>query len=191
MVRAAFILLLSIGMSNSMVAQQVYSEKKVKNDSSNSTIGFRQKSNSSGEKKSPPGNIGHSSVTNSKTGAKSSVVNIDEAAKVSEIMRLDFYNMPGNVQSKINANKLQGKSLLEGVVKVFTVEIKECKTDADQKNTLLFLKTKKGFINSQFVSTGLVKIIVEPTFDSADLKDAMNSKDIHFNFLNRSYSLKN
>ena len=191
MVRTAFILLLSIGMTNSMVAQQVYSEKKVKNDSSNSTIGFRQKSHSSGEKKSTPKSMGQPSATTSKNGADNTVVNADEAAKVSEIMKLDYQNMPANVQSKVNANKLQGKSLLNGVVKIFTVEIKECKTDADQKKILLFLKTKKGFLNSQFVSNGLVKIIVEPTFDSVDLKDAMNSKDIHFNFLNRSYSLKN
>lgn len=191
MVRTAFILLLTIGITNSMVAQQVLSEKKVKKDSSNSTIGFRQKSHYRGEKKSPPKSMEHPPATTGKNDADNIVVNADEAAKVSEIMKLDYQNMPANVRSKVNANKLQGKSLLNGVVKIFTVEIKECNTDADQKKTLLFLKTKKGFLNSQFVSKGLVKIIVEPTFDSVDLKDAMNSKDIHFNFLNRSYSLKN
>ena len=191
MVRSTFILLLSIGISNSVVAQQVHSEKKIMSDSSNSTIGFKPKSPSYLDKKTAPKNTGQSSVTNSRTTANKTVANTDDAAKVSEIMKLDYHNMPANVQSKINANKLQGKKLLEGVVKVFTVEIIACKTDADHKNTLLFLKTKKGFINSQFVSTGLVKIIVEPTFDSADLKDAMNSKDVHFNFLNRSYALKN
>ncbi|MEO8771799.1 MAG: hypothetical protein ABI402_17010 [Ferruginibacter sp.] len=191
MVRSTFILLLSIGMSNSMVAQQVHSEKKVINDSSQSTIGFRQKSPSTGEKRTASKNTAQPSAHNTKTSINKVVANTDDAAKVSEIMKLDYHNMPADVQSKVNANKLQGKNLLEGVAKVFIVEIKECKSDADHKNTLLFLKTKKGFINSQFVSTGLVKIIVEPTFDSADLKDAMNSKDIHFNFLNRSYALKN
>ena len=98
--------------------------------------------------------------------------------------------MPADVQSKINNNKSQGKYLLEGIAKAFMVEIKTCFTDADRKKALSFLKSKKGYINSQFVSAGLVKIIVEPTFDSADLKDTMVAEGIHFNFLNRSYLLK-
>lgn len=191
MVRTAFILLLSIGISNSVVAQQVYPEKKVKNDSTGSTIGFRKTSQSPGEKKPSSKKTTPSSVSTGKTAENNNAVNAAEAAMISEIMKLDYQNMPANVQSRVNANKLQGKSLLKGVVKVFAVEIKECKTDTDQKNILQFLKTKKGFISSLFVSTGLVKIIVKPTFNSTDLKDAMNSKDIHFNFLNRSYSLEN
>ncbi|MEO6670682.1 MAG: hypothetical protein ABIN36_14465 [Ferruginibacter sp.] len=192
MVRSIFYFIFCIGMSNNLIAQKVHSEKKLSSDSSGPKPAIRQKAAATQGEKSKHKNVSLPSFDNPKPmGNQSLSAASDNAAKVSEIMKLDYPNMPAHVQSKINANKLQGRNLLEGIVKIFTVEIKECKTDAQHKNTMLFLKPKKGFISSQFVSEGLVKIFVEPGFDSSDLKDAMNSKNIHFNFLNRSYALKN
>lgn len=114
-----------------------------------------------------------------------------EKASASAIISLDFNNMPPEVQSRIGTNKRSGKFLLDGIVKFFIVEIKSCITEADQQKTLSFLHTKKGFIQSQLVSSGLVKIFVSPTYDAAELKEAMSSAGIHFNFIKRSYSLKN
>ncbi|MFT3910982.1 MAG: hypothetical protein QM737_16300 [Ferruginibacter sp.] len=187
------ILVFAISISNTLVAQESHSKKAAATDSPKSAIGFKQKSSSTPVegKKSTVKNSNQVTINNhNSTAGKKEMNPAEDAAIVSGIMKTDYANMPADVQSKINNNKAQGKNLLEGVSKVFTVEIKSCLTDADHKKTLLFLKSKKGFINSQFVSAGLVKIIVEPTFDSAELKDAMNAEKIHFNFLNRSYLLK-
>lgn len=108
-----------------------------------------------------------------------------------EIMRKDFGKMTPAVQSKINQNKLQGKPLMEGIAKAFTIEVKSCHTVADQKRIFSFMKKEKNFIRSEFISDGIVQLIVEPSFDSALLKDLMASKNIPCNFLNRLYLLKN
>jgi len=194
MVRFIFFLLLIIFINNRLVAQDLRAEKKAATDSSGSKIGFKKQSASPiVEKKSIPKNPAPISIDNHKAKAEQNAVIPGEAknvSKASEMIRIDYNNMPADVQLKINDNKAQGKYLLTGIAKSFMVEIKSCLTDADQKKTLLFLKSKKGFINSQLVSTGLVKIIVEPTFDSEELKDAMSAEGIHYNFLNRSYLLK-
>jgi hypothetical protein len=111
--------------------------------------------------------------------------------KASETVRIDYKNMPQEVQAKIDKNKAQGRYLLEGINKVFLVEIRSCITDADQKKLLSFLKNKKGFIQSQFVSSGMIKIFVEPYYESTELKDVMSAEGIQFNFINRLYTLKN
>lgn len=190
MIRTVFLLLLIIVMNNRLVAQQT----KATPDSPASSVGMKKKKATATDKRS---NIKTAAPTpTSKQATNPNQPLSTPAAKesqaiVSEIIKVDFRNMPQDVQSKVNTNKSQGKNLLEGISKVFLVEIKSCITDADQEKTLSFLKSKKGFIQSQFVSAGLVKIIVEPTFDSAELKEAMGSAGIQFNFLNRSYLLKN
>jgi hypothetical protein len=181
-------------MNNRLVAQQSPAEKKSTPNTSDSKTGFKRQSPAPfTEKRSAPKDPAPVSTDIHKTEVKQNVLSPAEkenAAKASEAIRIDYNNMPADVQSKINTNKTQGKYLLEGIAKTFLVEIKTCSTDTDRKKTLSFLKNKKGFINSQFVSAGLVKIIVEPTFDIDDLKDAMVAEGIHFNFLKRSYLLK-
>ena len=176
-----------------LAAQQTNAGKKEVTEPSGSKPGFKNQSPpaTSTENKStskpaatvPPGNH--------KTATDHNPVSAADVAKASEIIRVDYINMPADVQARINNNKAQGKYLLEGIAKSFLVEIKTCLTDADREKTLSFLKTNKGFINSQFIAAGQVKIFVEPSFDSAELKEAMAGKGIHFNFLNRSYLLKN
>ena len=187
------VLVFAMCISNTLVAQQLHSKKNAATDSPKSTIGFKQRSSSTpveGKKSTAKNSTQVPVNDHNATSDKKGINPAEDAAIVSGIMKVDYPNMPADVQSKINNNKAQGKNLLEGISKVFTVEIKSCLTDADHKKTLLFLKSKKGFISSQFVSAGLVKIIVEPTFDSADLKAAMGAEKIQFNFLNRSYLLK-
>ena len=194
MVRSIFLLLIVFLHSQSN-AQQLDNEKKTVTGLPVSQTGFKKQNSSSVvTKKNIPKNSvvipgqdlkGSVNTQNSNPGAR------EELSKSLEIIRIDYNNMPADVQLKISHNKALGKYELEGINKVFTVEIKSCLTDADRKKILSFLKAKKGYINSQLVSAGVVKIVVEPTFDSGDLKNAMAAEGIHFNFLNRSYLLKN
>jgi hypothetical protein len=194
MIKFTYSLLLIICINNGLFAQQTTTEKKITHNPASSKDGFKKQSPlTTAEKKSTPQNTAPAPVANHTTTTSQNKAQVTAAddAKASEILRVDYNNMPADVQSKINNNKLHGKYLLDGVAKAFLVEINTCLTDADQKKTLSFLKTKKGFINSQLTTAGRVTITVEPTFDSADLKDAMASEGIHFNFLSRSYLLKN
>ena len=194
MLRFLLFLLLIIFINNRSFAQQINadnnsaSEKKAVPVSSNSTPGFKKRSSNSVEKQKNTKNSNPVSINSSRNVPVST--SSENTAKTMETIRIDYNNMPAVVQLKVNNNKAAGKNLLEGIAKVFSVEIKTCITDADHKKILSFLKAKKGFINSQFVSEGLVRIIVEPTFDSVDLKDALLTEGIRFNFLNRSYLLK-
>ncbi len=195
MIRIVFFLLIAIFVNTGLTAQQVKAEKKEPADGTASKTGFKKQSPPPGNKstlKNPVSAPIESSKTQTgQSGKTSSTVAAKNSTKVLEMVSVDYKNMPATVQSRINSNKSQGKYLLDGIDKVFLVEIKSCLTDADRKKTLAFLKNNKGYINSQLVSAGLVKIIVLPEFDSSDLKDAMSAQGIHFNFLNRSYLLKN
>ena len=193
MIRSTLFLLLMIFINNNLVAQDPSSEKKAV---APNIIGIKKQSITSRSivKKSKAQNPGPLPVDKHTMQSAQNMTNkasVKATSKALETIKVDYRDMPAEVQSKINSNKLSGNYLLEGIAKEFRVEIKTCLTDADQKKTLSFLKTKNGFIHSQLVSAGVVALIVDPTFDSADLKDAMGAQGIQCNFLSRSYLLKN
>ncbi len=191
MVKSILFVLLIICVNNGVFAQQSITgnnqptEKKPVTPTSNSAVGLRKQSSLAKEKP-----LVLQTPNNTATANHKPAVNKPDAAKAAEIIKTDYTNMPADVKARIGTNKAAGKNLLEGISKVFTVEINSCTTDADQKRILSFLKNRKGFINSEFVAAGRVRIIVEPAFDSVDLKEAMLAEGIRFNFLNRSYLLK-
>lgn len=186
MIRLVPFLLLFILFNTGLAAQAVPAEKKTVTESPKITIKAKKRSS-------------ELSTANGKTSVASTIVLKGQSTpgkdvntqKASEIIRIDYANMPATVQARINANKASGKFLLEGVAKAFTVEIKNCMTETDQLKTLSFLRQRKDFIRSELISAGVVKITVEPAFDSIELKEAMLSQGISFNFLYRVYLLKN
>ena len=94
------------------------------------------------------------------------------------------------VDARINFNKLNGKLLSEGIYKSYKVSIESCKNLVDVKNKLSFLNNISGFIKYEFISDGVVRLIVAPEFKSTDLKDRLLSQKIKFNFLEEVYFLK-
>ena len=94
------------------------------------------------------------------------------------------------VEARINFNKLHGKPLSEGIYKSYKVSIESCKNLVDVKNKLSFLNNISGFIKYEFISDGVVRLIVAPEFKSTDLKDRLLSQKIKFNFLEEVYFLK-
>ena len=199
MFRILTLLLIGTFMHTTSFAQQSTagngpeSEKKVSNNPPTSKIGFKKRSSVPVGKRTAPKRSdvvsGAGQISRTTKNPVGSTGN-ENSSKTLETIRIDYNNMPADVKSKVNANKAGGKDLLDGIVKVFTVEIKTCTTDADHKKLLSFLKAKKGFINSEFVSAGLLRIMVDPAFDSVDLKDVMLAEGIRFNFLSRTYLLK-
>lgn len=107
-----------------------------------------------------------------------------------ESIQFDYSQMPFDVQNKIDLNKATEKNLLDGIAKAFTVEINSCNTAESVKNTLSFLGDDNRFINSEFVSSGVVRINVVNSFDSVALKELMLEAGISFNFLNEYYFVK-
>jgi hypothetical protein len=45
-------------------------------------------------------------------------------------------------------------------------------------------------VKADFLSAGMVNLIVIPEYNSVDLKDKMLSKQLNFNFISESYFLK-
>lgn len=111
--------------------------------------------------------------------------------KLLETIPFDYNQMPQDVQIKIDQNKAAGKSALDGIAKAYTVEIKSCSNSESTKNNLAFLNKQNGFIRVVFVSSGIIKIIVQPDFDSVDLKNSMISAGVEFNFLNEYFLINN
>lgn len=104
---------------------------------------------------------------------------------------VDFSQMPFEVQSKMNANKSNGKQVLEGVLKGYHVVIKSCISENEMNRILDFLSEVNGFISCEFVSNGLIKINVQCNLDTDPLEEIMIKKGIVFNFLDEFYFIKN
>lgn len=102
----------------------------------------------------------------------------------------DYNSMPADVKSKVSSNKANGKPLLDGVLKGYTVEVESCKTETSAKQSLLFLNDIKGFYKTIFISSGKVKLMVSPEVSSVELKDKMLAAKLKFNFLEQFYLLK-
>jgi len=104
---------------------------------------------------------------------------------------VDYNQMPFEVQSKMDANKANGKPVLEGVLKGYHVVIISCISENEMNRVLDFLSEVNGFINCEFVSNGLIKINVQCNLDTDPLEEIMIKKGIVFNFLDEFYFVKN
>lgn len=94
------------------------------------------------------------------------------------------------VSNKVNFNKTHQRPLSEGILKSFKVSIKACNTVENTKKTFSFLYNTNGFVRADFLSDGLVNLIVIPEYNSVDLKDKILSERLNFNFISESYFLK-
>lgn len=108
------------------------------------------------------------------------------------ISNLHFENeiQSTEVLNKMNYNKSHQRPLSEGILKSYKIEIKSCTSGDNTKKTFAYLNNTKGFVKADFLSTGLVNLIVIPEFNSVDLKDKMLSKGLIFNFISETYFLK-
>ena len=191
MIRSLLFLLFIVFLSNRLNAQQstvINNSNPEKSPAavSASGAGFKKQSSAPSPRQKKQA-VGDKTIVSD----KQTLAGIAPTTSMTEsIVATDYARMPADVQLKLNNNKAQGKDLLDGISKGFTVQINACRTDAAREKILSFLKTKKGFTSSEFVSPGLVKIIVDPSFDSGDLKDSMDAERIVFNFINRFYLLK-
>ena len=113
-----------------------------------------------------------------------------EGNKEKEVGLFDYNQMPFDVQKKIDLNKATRKILLDGIAKAFTVEIKSCTNSVSTKTILGFLNKDIRFLNTEFVSPGIVRLNVINSFDSVELKELMLGAGISFNFLNEFYFIK-
>ncbi len=184
-------------LSNLLVnAQNLKDSKQVENKPSvpQSSIGIKQQSASSVEVndfKNMEAN--HSSPINSDMGnGVSNLPNyLNQKNQLLENILFDYNQMPMEVQKKIDLNKATGKNLLDGIAKAFTVEIKSCTNSVSAKTELVFLEKDSRFLNTEFVSAGIVRLNVINSFDSVELKELMLGAGISFNFLNEFYFVKN
>jgi hypothetical protein len=98
--------------------------------------------------------------------------------------------LTAEVSNRVNFNKAYQKPLSEGILKSYKVSIKACNTEENTKKIFSFLHNTNGFVKADFLSAGMVNLIVIPEYNSVDLKDKMLSKQLNFNFISESYFLK-
>lgn len=108
-----------------------------------------------------------------------------------ETIPFDYNQMPHDVQAKIDKNKAAGRNGLDGIAKGYTVEIKSCINSELASSNLAYLKSQNDFIRIEFVSTGIIRIIVTPEFDSVVMKEIMKSAGMDFNFLHEIFLIVN
>jgi hypothetical protein len=94
------------------------------------------------------------------------------------------------VASKMNFNKTHQRPLSEGILKSYKVQISSCNSEANTKKIFSFLNNTEGFVKVDFISSGLVNLLVVPEYNSVDLKDMMLSRGMTFNFISETYFLK-
>ncbi len=188
----SFLLLIFFIVAGSANAQTENNFKKVEQVNNNSSIGIKPKSNSSDilEKTSTINSTeSQQKVLQSETNIENKTSQ-ESTNQSLENIPVDYSQMPLDVQLKISENKIAGRPSLDWIEKAFMVEINSCLNSESTQNILSFLNGQTGFIRSEFVSTGVVRIIVSPDLKSEDLKEKMLAMGINFNFLNEYYLVK-
>jgi hypothetical protein len=106
---------------------------------------------------------------------------------VDPLLDLDQNSLPADVRQRMDNNKAAGRNLFDGLLKGHRVQIKSCRTQSDVDKTFGFLSAHPGFKNAKLVSDGLVKISLDPHCNTVSIKDALDSRDVEFNFLDEYY----
>lgn len=188
-----FLILFFLFSSQIILAQGVvYPENpKKENAVPASNSGFKTQSYLSvrTEKESPSPLRADTVSINNEVNSNKISVNLDNNID-NEAVSFDYTQIPIDVQKKIDFNKATGKNLLDGIAKAFTVEIKSCTNSVSTKTILGFLNKDIRFLNTEFVSPGIVRLNVINSFDSVELKELMLGAGISFNFLNEFYFIK-
>ena len=136
----------------------------------------------------------HSSST------QSSILNVpsqNHNVAVSSQLQLNISNfhyeneiLTAEVSNRVNFNKTHQRPLSEGILKSYKVSIQSCSTAENTKKTFSFLNNTSGFVKADFLSAGVVNLIVFPEYSSVDLKDQLLSRQLKFNFISETYFLK-
>ena len=117
-----------------------------------------------------------------------------EAVKQEQAKASNFHfeneRLTVEVSNRVAFNKAHQRPLSEGILKSYKVSIKACNTEESTKKTFSFLYNTSGFVKVDFLSEGVVNLIVIPEYNSVDLKDKMLSKQLNFNFISETYFLK-
>lgn len=103
----------------------------------------------------------------------------------------DYSKMPQDVRKKIDKNKLDKKFALSGIAKAYVVRITNCNSLKTMQKKLYFLNTEHGYIRSEFIAAGTVKIIVSTSFNSVYLKEKLKTANIDFSFEDEIYLINN
>jgi hypothetical protein len=182
-IRVLLCLFISLYASNSFA--QTKAEKKKKPE--NSSVGFKRKSeaNNSGDKEPK------SSEVPKRTDMDIESVN----SKTMQDQKLDaprfnFDQLPTELQQKVNSNKGNGRPSLEGIVKAYRVELKNCENESDCKKALAFLNEERDFVSMAYREGSYVDLRVGASMKSEELKSLLLIRGLDFNFINEYYLLE-
>jgi hypothetical protein len=176
-------LFISLYASNSFA--QTKAEKKKKPE--NSSVGFKRKSeaNNSGDKEPKSSEV--PKRTDMDIESVNSKTMLDQKL---DAPRFNFDQLPTELQQKVNSNKGNGRPLLEGINKVYRVEIKQCTNESDCSKLLKFLYEERYFISLTYRQGSLVDLRVSASMESEELKSLLIGKRLAFNVIHEFYILE-
>lgn len=169
--------------ANNSFAQTKKEQQKINDTAS---IGFKRKGELS--------NLGNNALPSNKDQkrAASEVKAVNSKMMLeqqTETPQLDYDQFPAELKQKVNSNKANGLPLLEGINKVYRVEIKQCTDESECNKKLEFMLREHDFISLSFREITLVDLRVSPSMKSEDLKSLLLSGGLTFNFIQEFYTL--
>lgn len=175
--KVLFCVCLILYASNSF--SQIKEEQKKRPE--NASEGLKRKNEAS--------NSGTGVATPKQSASKESSIN-SKTAENQHPPQFDFNQLPPELQQKVNSNKANGQPLLEGIVKAYRVELKNCKNESECKKTLAFLNEERDFVSMDYREGSYVDLRVGASMKSEELKSLLLSRGLDFNFINEYYLLE-
>lgn len=181
-IRVMICFILSFYASNSFAQLKDKQEKK----NVNTTIGFKPK----GELSNSDNNALPNKKDQKRDASEKKPINsnsmLDQHA---DTPQLDYDQLPSELKQKVNSNKANGLPLLEGINKVYRVEIKQCTDESECNKKLEFMLREHDFISLSFREINLVDLRVSPSMKSEELKSLLLSEGLTFNIIQEFYTL--
>ena len=121
--------------------------------------------------------------------ASPSDLGIEKASKINNF-HFENEHLSAEVLNRLNFNKAHQKPLSDGILKSYKVAVKTCTNEEITNKTFTFLNNTNGFVKADFISSGMVNIIVIPETNSIEIKEKLLSQGLQFNFTSETYFLK-
>jgi hypothetical protein len=103
---------------------------------------------------------------------------------------IHFDQLPESVKHRIEANKVGGKPIMEGIAKGYLVKVNDCNSREECKSLLNFLLENKEAQDIQAVNDFSFHLIVATNQRSETLKEQLLNRGVRFSFVEEFYLLK-
>ena len=105
--------------------------------------------------------------------------------------KINFSQLPQDVQLKIAENKKNNTSLFDGIAKIFVADVSIINSDYSIKNNLPFLFQMQEVKKVNYIKENRIEIITIPSLESTYMKDIFLLNHINANFIEQKFVVFN